>query len=199
SCASCHPNDGRVDGLRWDFADDGFGNGMNTPTVLYPDKTEPLHRQGTLATTRILAKHGLTFTHLLVPTEQEVDDLVAYMTSLRPDPNPHLTADGQLTAPAQRGKAVFEGRAECAICHKSPYFTDQALYSVGVITPNYPEAMYKTPPLVELYRTAPYLHDGRALTIKDVLTTCNPNDQHGKTSRLSGQEVDDLVAYLLSL
>ena len=32
---------------------------------------------------------------------------------------------------------------------------------------------------------APYLHDGSAATIRDVLTTRNPKDEHGKTSQLS--------------
>jgi YVTN family beta-propeller protein len=199
SCATCHPNDGRVDGLRWDFADDGFGNGMNTPAIHYPDKTEPLHRQGTLATTPILAKHGLTFTHLIVPTEEEVEDLVAYMISLHPEPSPYRTVGGEFTPAARRGRKIFADKAQCATCHKEPYFTDQQLYEVGVITPNYPDAKYKTPPLFELHRTAPYLHDGRAASLQEVLTTYNPDDKHGKTSDLSADELDDLVAYLLEL
>jgi len=56
-----------------------------------------------------------------------------------------------------------------------------------------------TPTLIEIWRTAPYLHDGSAATIRDVLTTRNARDQHGKTSRLSASEIEDLGAYLLSL
>jgi YVTN family beta-propeller protein len=199
SCASCHPNGGRIDGLRWDFADDGLGNGMNTPNVFFSDQTAPLHRQGTLASTRELAKHGLTFTHMIVPTEEEVDDLAAYLGSLEADTNPNLTADGKLTETAERGKALFSGKAQCATCHQGPYFTDQKLYDVGVDSPNYPDAKFKTANLIELHRTAPYLHDGRALTLRDVLTTCNPSNEHGTTSGLSEGEIDDLVAYLSSL
>jgi hypothetical protein len=32
-----------------------------------------------------------------------------------------------------------------------------------------------------------------------VLTTRNPKDEHGKTSRLIAQQIDDLIEYLLSL
>jgi cytochrome c peroxidase len=199
SCATCHPGDGRQDALRWDFADDGLGNGMNTPTVLYPHQTEPLHRQGGLATTQILARHGLTFTHLSVPSNEQVEDLVAYMKSLKAEPSPHLAAGGKLSAAAERGRAIFEGKAECATCHQGSYFTDRKLYDVGVVTLNYDGAKFKTTPLVELYRSAPYLHDGRALTIQEVLTTFNPNDEHGKTKALNDQEIEDLAAYLLSL
>jgi hypothetical protein len=53
--------------------------------------------------------------------------------------------------------------------------------------------------LIELWRTAPYLHDGSAATVRDVLTTRNPRDRHGQTSDLSKQEINDLCAYLLSL
>jgi hypothetical protein len=64
---------------------------------------------------------------------------------------------------------------------------------------NYAGAKFKTTPLVELYRSAPYLHDGRALTIQEVLTTFNPKDEHGKTNALNDQEIDDLASYLLTL
>ena len=53
--------------------------------------------------------------------------------------------------------------------------------------------------LYELWRSAPYLHDGSAATIREVLTTRNRGDQHGKTSHLTEQEINDLAEYLLSL
>ena len=58
---------------------------------------------------------------------------------------------------------------------------------------------FDTPTCVELWRTGPYLHDGSAVTLKEVLTTKNPDDKHGKTSHLSEEEIDALVEYLLSL
>ena len=60
-------------------------------------------------------------------------------------------------------------------------------------------ANFDTPTCVELWRTGPYLHDGSAVTLKDVLTTKNPDDKHGKTSHLSADEIDALIEYLLSL
>jgi hypothetical protein len=50
-----------------------------------------------------------------------------------------------------------------------------------------------------VWRTAPYLHDGSAATMRDVLTTGNQNDQHGKTSHLTAEQVGDLIEYVLSL
>jgi cytochrome c peroxidase len=58
---------------------------------------------------------------------------------------------------------------------------------------------YDTPTLLGVYRAGPYLHDGRAKTLHEVLTVHNKGDQHGQTSHLSPAEVDDLVAFLKSL
>lgn len=55
------------------------------------------------------------------------------------------------------------------------------------------------PSLVEVWRTAPYLHDGRAKTIREAITTCNPGDLRGKTSSLNNRELEDLINYVQSL
>lgn len=58
---------------------------------------------------------------------------------------------------------------------------------------------FDTPTLKGLWETAAYLHDGSAPTLMDVITTANPGDAHGKTSRLSALERDQLVAFLMQL
>ena len=58
---------------------------------------------------------------------------------------------------------------------------------------------FDTPTLVEVWRTGPYLHNGAALTLDEVLTKYNKNDQHGMTSHLSKEDREALVEYLLSL
>jgi cytochrome c peroxidase len=58
---------------------------------------------------------------------------------------------------------------------------------------------FDTPTLVECWRTAPYLHDGSAATMKNVLTEKNAGDPHGVTSHLTPQEIEDLAAYVSSL
>jgi hypothetical protein len=49
-----------------------------------------------------------------------------------------------------------------------------------------------------MWRSAPYLYDGRALTMAEVLTTCNPKDTHGVTKSLSPEEVNSLAEFILS-
>jgi hypothetical protein len=53
-----------------------------------------------------------------------------------------------------------------------------------------------TPTLLGIWQTAPYLHDGSALTLRDVLTTRNAAGQHGDTANLPAEDLDALVAYL---
>lgn len=61
------------------------------------------------------------------------------------------------------------------------------------------QKQFDTPTLIELWRTAPFLHDGSAPTLLDLLTAHNKGDAHGKTSKLSKEDLDALVEYLLSL
>jgi hypothetical protein len=58
---------------------------------------------------------------------------------------------------------------------------------------------FDTPTVLGIWAGAPFLHDGRATTLLDMLTIHNPMDQHGITSHLSNGELDDLVVYMLSL
>jgi cytochrome c peroxidase len=100
---------------------------------------------------------------------------------------------------ARWGKVLFEGKADCAGCHPGPYFTDQRTHNVGINSPNEPNTGYDTPSLVEAYRTAPYFHDGRAATMRDALTRHDTEGRHGNLSKLTPSEIDDLIAYVLSL
>ena len=56
-----------------------------------------------------------------------------------------------------------------------------------------------TPTLVEIWRTAPYLHDGRAATMRDVLLKDDHANIVSEMKKLSEQQVQDLETYLLSL
>jgi YVTN family beta-propeller protein len=56
-----------------------------------------------------------------------------------------------------------------------------------------------TPTLLGLWSTAPYLHDGSAATLRDVLVKANSSGLHGDTSSLTPAELDNLIEYLLQL
>ncbi|MEZ0312913.1 MAG: PKD domain-containing protein [Myxococcota bacterium] len=146
----------------------------------------------------------------------ELDALAAYVSSLATFPKtPHRSSDGALSEPARRGKALFyDPTTGCAGCHAPPRFTDStltadpanfALHDVGTWTPASGEGRgssyvgFDVPTLLGVFATAPYLHDGSAPTLRDVLTNRNPSNTHGVTSHLSHTELDDLVAFLMAL
>ena len=76
------------------------------------------------------------------------------------------------------------------------------LHDVGTGDDDATELMgpaYDTPTLLGVYRSAPYLHHGKAATLRDVLTTQNKEDRHGRTSDLSETQISDLIEFLKSL
>jgi hypothetical protein len=97
---------------------------------------------------------------------------------------------------------IFEStQTQCSECHPPPIYTDLQVHDVG--TADAPGEWFgpliDTPTLRFLYDSAPYLHDGSAPTLRDVLTTKNTDDQHGMTSHLTDQQLEDLETFLLSL
>ncbi len=58
---------------------------------------------------------------------------------------------------------------------------------------------FDTPTLVELWRTSPYLYDGHANSMHEVFKVYNKNDMHGRTSKLSSRELNDLIEFIYSL
>lgn len=192
SCASCHGPVGRVDGLNWDLLNDGIGDPINTKSLLLAHRTPPSMSHSVRENAEAAVRAGLE--HILFAERPEVEAaaLDAYLKSLQPLPSPYLV-NGKLTPSAARGKKLFFDRAVgCASCHPAGLFTTLKPYDVGA-------GPLDTPTLIEIWRTAPYLHDGSAANLREVLTTANPQDRHGKTSHLKSTQIDDLVAYLLSL
>jgi cytochrome c peroxidase len=113
-------------------------------------------------------------------------------------PSPYLL-HGKLSDAAKRGEKLFV-RTGCADCHVPGLYTDLHPHDVGTRAAyDRPADKFYTPTLVKVWRTAPYLHNGSAATMRDVVTTCNLHDEHGDTSKLSQQEIDDLCEYVLSL
>ena len=52
------------------------------------------------------------------------------------------------------------------------------------------------PSLLNVWETAPYLHDGRAATLRDVITLHNPRDQHGRTIEFISSAVTGGIHFL---
>ena len=96
-----------------------------------------------------------------------------------------------------RGEALFHGKGQCDKCHYGPAFVDDYMHDLQVerFYVGRPEGAIKTFPLRGIKDSPPYLHDGRAPTLHDVVEFFNlVLELH-----LTRQEKDDLVAFLLAI
>jgi DNA-binding beta-propeller fold protein YncE len=135
----------------------------------------------------------------------DLDALAAYVASLTEvNSSPHRNPDGSLTSDAVAGRKLF-GKLGCYTCHADAKFTDsptRLLHNVGTIKESSGQRLggpltgLDTPSLKGVWETAPYLHDGSAETLLDVITTANPDGRHGAVPTLSPIEKQQLVAFL---
>ena len=122
---------------------------------------------------------------------------------------------------AQRGMALFRGKARCILCHNGPNFTDNQFHNLGVpqVGPmkedlgrydvtrqERDKGAFKTPTLRSIIETAPYMHDGAFKTLEEVVDFLNkgggPNSHLStfmKPLGLQDQEKADLIAFLHAL
>ncbi|MCP4867890.1 MAG: PKD domain-containing protein [Proteobacteria bacterium] len=142
---------------------------------------------------------------------EDLDALAAYVESLDAFPkSPFRTNGGGLTEEAEAGRAIFNtAAAACATCHLLPEYTDSQwlapaeplLHDVGTLTDGSGGRLggglpgLDTPTLRGVWSTPPYLHDGSAATLRDVLDA-NVDDLHGGTSHLDEAELAALAAFL---
>ena len=199
SCASCHP-DGRSDSLNWDLMNDGIGNPKNARSMLLAFRDSHSMALGVRENAESAVRAGLSHIEFAVRPEEEAAAIDAYLKSFRPVPSPHLI-DGRLSPAAERGKTIFfDPKIGCAQCHSEPTYSDKLLHDVGSVGPlDQPTDKFTTPVLVEIWRTAPYLHDGRYPTIKELIVQGKHGLRNGVFDNLSAQQIDDLVEFVLSL
>jgi cytochrome c peroxidase len=152
ACASCH-TDGRDDGLVWHTPEGDRQTPMlagrlegTAPYGWTRDaKTFHAYVEGTVQRLR-----GRGF------SKEELDDLSAYVMSLRSPPRPKVDDDHVV----KRGAEVFaSSEAACASCHTGANTTDGRKHVVD--KQGTTELSYATPSLKFVGGTGPYFHDGR--------------------------------------
>ena len=195
SCASCHP-DGRADALNWDLLNDGIGNPKNTKSLLFSHRTPPVMITGVRDMAETAVRAGLSHIQFIRTDEETAEAIDAYLKALEPVPSPYLEK-GRLSASARRGRKIFK-HSGCADCHPAPLFTDLGSYDVATGIGADESRVFDTPTLVEIWRTRPYLYDGRADAMYDVLKTFNRYDMHGFTNELEVEDLGDLIEYIMS-
>lgn len=190
SCNGCHPGEARTDGLNWDLLNDGIGNPKNCKSMLYAHQTAPAMITGIRANAEVAVRAGFKHIQFAEVSEEHSLAVDAYLKSLRPLPSPFLI-DGELSPLAKEGEKVFY-RLQCNTCHSGPLFTDMQMYKIGHTEF---DAGWDTPTLIEVWRTAPYLFDGRAEDLHALFGT----HAHGVEEVLKPKELDALVEYVNSL
>ena len=191
SCNGCHPGDGRTDGMNWDLMNDGVGNPKNCKSLLYSHVTPPNMISGIRAKAEVAVRAGFRYIQFYEPEEEMAECVDAYMKSLRPVPSPYLV-DGELSEKAKAGRKVFD-KLKCGDCHNGPFYTDLKMHRIGEDVEF--EKGWDTPTLVECWRTAPYLFDGRAATMQEVFEV----HKHGIDKKVSKKEIEELTEYVNSL
>ncbi len=196
SCASCHP-DGRTDALNWDLTNDGVGNPKNTKSMLLAHRTPPAMSTGVRPDAEAAVRAGLEHILFAETGEEEAAAIDVYLRALVPVPNP-APRRGEPLAAALRGRAVFE-QLGCADCHPAPLYTDQRSHEMGTQNAYDQRRAFDTPTLVEVWRTAPYLHDGRYATLEELLREGKHGLAGAAPDSLSEQQLRDLVRFVRSL
>ena len=132
--------------------------------------------------------------------------------------------DGKyVSAEVKRGHDLFFGKAACNQCHLGENFTDSLFHNLGVGydpgTDTFADegryavsrkvadlGAFKTPGLRNLQERAPYMHDGSLKTLREVVELYNKGGVANpmlspkiKPLKLTGQEIDALVAFLKAL
>ena len=127
--------------------------------------------------------------------DADIDDIAKAIASFErtivSGPSPYdLYVMGDKTAmspAAVRGMHLFNGKGHCTPCHSGPMFSDQSFHNLGVgMEAEQPDSgrfavtndpadigRFKTPMLRNVALTPPYLHDGSAETLMDVIDVYN--------------------------
>jgi len=112
----------------------------------------------------------------------------------------------------------FSEKADCFHCHGGFNFTDNAFHNTGLDSIAVDKGLYlvsaydpdkgkfRTPSLRNIALTAPYMHDGRFMTLEEALGHYNSGgrgapfkDALVRPLNLSKEEVDAIIAFLKSL
>jgi cytochrome c peroxidase len=159
-----------------------------------------------------------------VTTDGIAKAIAAFERTVLSGPSPYdryVAGDRNAMSPAAvRGMALFSAKGRCATCHHPPLFSDQSFHNIGVGM-DHPDpdigreavtrqaadrGKFKTPGLRNVELTWPYLHDGSARTLEEVVAFYNKGGVSNPTLDplvaplgLTPEEQKDLVSFLEAL
>jgi YVTN family beta-propeller protein len=194
SCHSCH-TDGHTNGLLNDnFGDNYFGDPKLVPSLLGVGQTHPWAWNGKAVSLDKQIVKSITVTMQgEKPSEQTVHDLTAYIKTLEPPPGLAVARGNVDQKQITAGRLVFQKRG-CVDCHAAPKYTTGAVYDVGLADKS-GNKEFNPPSLLGVSQRGPFFHDGRATTLRDVLTRF----KHSLEQPLDAAELQAILAFLKSL
>jgi cytochrome c peroxidase len=200
SCDSCHPG-GNADGTTWHFAEGPRQSPSLTGGIL---GTEPFHWDQSvpdmagISDVTIQGRMGGAGLG-----RNDMNLIGAYLDQLPAPSPPTMAADVDVSHGAE---LFFSEAVGCTTCHSGANFTDNLTHDVGtgVENPNWGTgaetiAAFATPVLHGLAASAPYLHDGSAKTLEDLVDRLVVTNHMGKGALLTTQDKADLVGFLKTL
>lgn len=126
-------------------------------------------------------------------------------------------AENAISASAQQGFVLFNGKGRCATCHSGWQFTDQGFHDIGTVDLDLGRGKYesaegmqyafKTPGLRNVTKRAAFMHDGSQRTLAQVIEYYNDGGMCLRPSlspeirplHLTVQEKNNLLDFLNSL
>ena len=190
SCHSCH-TDGHSSGLLIDTLGDGdYGAPKRIPSLLGTRGTGPWAWNGGMKTLADQVRKSVSTTmHGEELSDSEVNDLVAFLESLKPPP-PAVPVSAQVIA---QGRSIFESN-NCHQCHAGNTLTTAGVFDVGLVDEN-KHHTFNPPSLRGVGQRSRLFHDGRAKSVEDVVSRF----RHRLKEPLKRDDSEALLAYLKSL
>ncbi|MHA1566681.1 MAG: cytochrome-c peroxidase, partial [Alphaproteobacteria bacterium] len=208
SCASCHvPEKGFADGLSLSAAYPGSKGFRNTPTLINSARKAAWFHDGRLGTNlNDVTREMITETYLMNmdmrlmqerlkqdPVYVEMFDkagygepsnggvrkaIPEYLKTLISRGSPFDT--GQISESAQRGLALFNGKAGCVQCHSGPRWSDDKPHNIGV-----PE---NTEIFTDPLRHVTYVTFGSFMGIENIMNIRRDVGAHIRTHKADGSD-----------
>lgn len=190
SCHSCHTN-GHTNGNNADtMADNSYGAPKNAPSLFGVGETGPWGWTGRFDSLEAQIHNSVEHTMQgAALTPQQTIDLANYLRALPP-----LTSVKEKSAGTARGAEIFRTRG-CVECHSPPNYTSKQVVDIGLNDGIGGNQRFNPPSLRGVRHSAPYFHDGRATTLREVFTRYH----HPLSQPLSPDDLEELLLFLQSL
>ena len=199
SCNSCH-TEGHTNGMVNDnFSDKSFGAPKRVFSLLGKAGTAPFAWNGQAKDLQKQIHNSLRLTMQMddEPTEDQLDQIAVFVSSLKRPPSIDV-ARGQVDAAAvARGKQIFAS-SNCKNCHAPPTYTVSERFDVGLIDKEGNQA-FNPPSLIGVGQRTHFFHDNSAKTLESVFKEhSHPGGDFGGNN-LNAKQISDLVRFLKSL